>query len=61
MSVTRYQQERCFAWFQHKYRRLVVRWERKKLCFDALINIATIHIWIQRILLVGQVKINTQQ
>jgi hypothetical protein len=53
MSVPRYQQERCFAWFQRKYRRLVVRWERKKLYFDALINIATIHIWIQRILLVG--------
>lgn len=53
MSVPRYQQERCFAWFQRKYRRLVVRWERQKLCFDALINIATIHIWIQRILLVG--------
>lgn len=44
MSVPRYQQERCFAWFQRKYRRLIVRWERKKLCFDALINIATIHI-----------------
>ncbi len=53
ISVPRYQQERCFAWFQRKYRRLVVRWERLKLCFDALIHIATIHIWIQRILLVG--------
>ncbi|WP_071994216.1 transposase, partial [Synechocystis sp. PCC 7509] len=28
MSVPRFQQERCFAWFQRKYRRLVVRWER---------------------------------
>ena len=51
-SVPRYQQERCFAWFQRKYRRLVVRWERQKVYFDAFINIATIHIWIQRILLV---------
>ncbi|MBW4457801.1 MAG: hypothetical protein KME55_37100 [Nostoc indistinguendum CM1-VF10] len=25
ISVTRYQQERCFAWYQRKYRRLVVR------------------------------------
>ena len=53
VSVPRYQQERCFAWFQRKYRRLVVRWERIKGCFDAFINIATIHIWVQRILLVG--------
>ena len=54
ISVPRYQQERCFAWFQRKYRRLVVRWERQKVYFDALINIATIHIWIQRILLVDR-------
>lgn len=53
ISVPRYQQERCFAWFQRKYRRLVVRWERLKGCFDAFISIATIHIWVQRILLVG--------
>ena len=53
ISVPRYQQERCFAWFQRKYRRLVVRWERQKVYFDALISIATVHIWIQRILLVG--------
>ncbi len=25
ISVLRFQQERCFAWFQRKYRRLVVR------------------------------------
>jgi len=53
ISVPRYQQERCFAWYQRKYRRLVVRWERKKVYFDAFIDLATIHIWIQRILLVG--------
>lgn len=45
--------ERCFAWYQRKYRRLVVRWERRKVYFDAFIDLATIHIWIQRILLVG--------
>ncbi|MEJ6479944.1 IS4/IS5 family transposase [Nostoc punctiforme UO1] len=28
ISVPRFQQERCFAWYQRKYRRLVVRWER---------------------------------
>jgi hypothetical protein len=29
------------------------RWERQKVYFDAFIDLATIHIWIQRILLVG--------
>ena len=53
ISVPRFQQERCFAWYQRKYRRLAVRWERQKVYFDSFIALATIHIWIQRILLVG--------
>jgi hypothetical protein len=53
ISVTRYQQERCFAWYQRKYRCLVVRWERRKVYFDAFLDLASIHIWIQRVLLVG--------
>lgn len=53
ISVPRFQQERCFAWFQRKYRRLVVRWERISACFNAFLSLATIHIWLNRILLVG--------
>ena len=53
ISVPRFQIERCFAWFQRKYRRLVVRWERISACFDAFVSLATIHIWLNRILLVG--------
>lgn len=53
ISVPRFQQERCFSWFQRKYRRLVVRWERISNCFNAFLFLATIHIWINRILLVG--------
>lgn len=53
ISVPRFQQERCFAWFQRKYRRLVVRWERISAVFNAFLSLATIHIWIHRILLVG--------
>jgi hypothetical protein len=53
ISVPRFQPERCLAWFQRKYRRLVVRWERIAACFHAFLSLATIHIWINRILLVG--------
>ena len=53
ISVPRFQQERCFAWFQRSCRRLVVRWERISACFNAFISLATIHIWINRILLLG--------
>ena len=44
ISVPRFQQERCFAWYQRKYRRLVGIWERRKVYFDAFIDLAAIHI-----------------
>jgi hypothetical protein len=34
-------------------RRLVVRWERQKINFDAFLSLATIHIWINKMILVG--------
>lgn len=49
-DVPRFQAERTFAWFQKQYRRLVVRWERLAACFTAFLAIATIHIWIQRVI-----------
>jgi transposase len=49
-DVPRFQAERTFAWFQKKYRRLVVRWERLAGCFNAFLAIAMIHIWIQRLI-----------
>ncbi|MBW4553206.1 MAG: transposase [Aphanocapsa sp. GSE-SYN-MK-11-07L] len=53
MSVPRFQQERCFAWLQRKYRRLVVRWERLPSCFDAFLHLSIIHIWLNKLILVG--------
>jgi Transposase DDE domain len=50
IDVPRFQAERTFAWFQKKYRRLVVRWERLAVCFAAFLAMATIHIWIQRLI-----------
>jgi len=48
--VPRFQAERTFAWLQKKSRRLVVRWERMAACFDAFLAMATIHMWIQRLI-----------
>jgi len=48
--VPRFQAERTFAWFQKKYRRLVVRWERITACFEAFLALATIHIWVHRLI-----------
>ena len=48
--VPRFQAERTFAWFQKKYRRLVVRWERLAACFDAFLTLATVRIWVHRLI-----------
>lgn len=53
IETPRFQQERCFAWYQRKYRRLVVRWERITSYFDGFISLAMIHMWITKMLLVG--------
>jgi hypothetical protein len=49
-DVPRYQAERTFAWFQRKYRRLVVRWERLAACCNAFLAIAMIHMWVHRLI-----------
>jgi IS5 family transposase len=49
-TVPRFQAERTFAWFQKKYRRLVVRWERLAACFAAFWALATIHMWVHKLL-----------
>jgi hypothetical protein len=56
--VPRYQQERSFAWFQRKYRRLVVRWERLKVCFDAFLLLACSYIWFPEVSGIGYVPVN---
>jgi Transposase DDE domain len=50
IEVPRFQAERTLAWLQQQYRRLVVRWERLAACFAAFLAMATIHIWIHRLI-----------
>jgi hypothetical protein len=49
-DVPRYQAEQTFAWFQRKYRRLVVRWERPAACFPAFLAMAMIHMWVHKLI-----------
>jgi len=46
----RFQIERTFAWFQRKYRRIVVRWERLPHIFNGFLSLATIHIWLPKLI-----------
>ena len=50
-DMPRFQAERTVAWFQKKYRRLVVRWERLAACFTAVLAMATRHLWVQRLIM----------
>lgn len=47
-DLPRFPAERTCAWFQKKYRRLVVRWERLAGGFRAFLAIAMIHMRLQR-------------
>jgi Transposase DDE domain len=49
-DVPRFQAERTLAWCQRKYRRLVVRWERRATGFNAFLAIAMIHLWTRRLI-----------
>lgn len=49
-KVKRYVVERCFAWYQRKFRRLGVRWERKADNFRAFVNLGFCMIWLSRLL-----------
>lgn len=47
--VDRFKVERCLAWMQRKFRRLVVRWERKSIVWDAFLTLGIIMMWLDRI------------
>jgi IS5 family transposase len=49
-EAPRYQAERTVAWLQRKYRRVVVRWERLAVCFDAFLALAMIHLWVRKLI-----------
>lgn len=48
--VDRWKVERSFAWFQRKYRRLVVRWERRKKYWEGFLILAVCLFWIKVLL-----------
>jgi hypothetical protein len=49
-DAPRYPAEWTLAWFQRKYRRLVVRWDRLTACFNAFLAIAMIHRWVHKLI-----------
>ena len=48
--VDRFVVERTFSWYQRKFRRLVVRWERKPEVFEAFVSLGFAWIWLTRLI-----------
>jgi transposase len=46
----RWKVERAIAWLQRKYRRLVVRWERRLCYWKGFLNLSLIFFWLNRFL-----------
>lgn len=49
-SSSRWQVERCFAWMQRKFRRLVARWERRNAYWDGFLQLSVIMIWVDKLI-----------
>lgn len=51
--IDRWKVERTFSWYQRKFRRLVVRWERRNRYWHGFLAFGFCMMWIDRLLLVG--------
>ena len=49
-SKSRWKVERCFSWFQRKFRRIAVRWERRTKYWAGFLQLAIILIWVDRLI-----------
>jgi len=45
----RWQVERAIAWLQRKFRRLVVRWERRVNYWNGFLNFGLVLFWVDRL------------
>ena len=50
VSHDRWKVERCFAWMQRKFRRLVVRWERCLKYWEGLIQLGVVMMWVDKLI-----------
>ena len=50
ISKDRWKVERCFAWMQRKFRRLVVRWERRRKYWEGFILLGIIMMWVEKLI-----------
>lgn len=49
LKKNRWKVERAIAWMQRKFRRLVVRWERKTKFWEGFLMFGLVKFWIDRL------------
>ncbi len=49
-SKDRFKIERCFAWMQRKFRRLCIRWERRRQYWNGFMLLGIAWMWLIRLL-----------
>lgn len=49
-SRFRWKVERCFAWMQRKFRRLVVRWEGRVKYWNGFLQLSVIWMWVNKLI-----------
>ena len=47
--VDRWKGEQTFAWYQRKFRRLVVRWERNPVYWQGFVLLAICFMWLEKL------------
>jgi len=50
LAKARWKVERAIAWLQRKFRRLVVRWERRLIFWKGFLNFSLIFFWINKLI-----------
>lgn len=50
LEKQRWKVERAIAWLQRKFRRIVVRWERKRKYWEGFLTMALVIFWAFKIL-----------
>ena len=53
LAKARWKVERAIAWLQRKFRRLVVRWERRLIFWKGFLNFSLIFFWINKLIVLS--------
>lgn len=48
--VDRFKIERSFSWLQRKFRRLCIKWERRRQFWNGFLKLAIAWMWLERLL-----------